>query len=235
MSDKIEQAFRFQPLTQYSFAERLQIRAIGLSAYVVIKLIGMTIKFEEINGGKIERIQDAGHLPIMAFWHDRIVTGAYYFRHRRLIVLSSLSFDSEYTARVIQRLGIGIVKGSSTRGGVSGLVGMIRMMKRGLGAAFTVDGPKGPKYEVKAGPVLLAKKTGNPLMPFVIECRSFWRLKSWDRLHIPKPFTPAAVIFGDPIYVDAETDDDGIEAKRMELQHSLDALVRRGEQWRLGS
>lgn len=235
MTDKIEQAYRLQALDQYSFSKRLQIRAIGVSAYIIIKLIGFTIRFEEIDVENLESVRRAGHIPILSFWHDRIVPSTYFFRDQGIIVLSSQSFDSEFTARVIQRFGFGIVKGSSTRGAVSGLVGMIRMMKDGLTTAFTVDGPKGPKYEAKAGPALLAKKTGYPLLPFVIECRSYWRLKSWDRLHVPKPFTSAAVFYGSPIYVDAKATDDKLEAKRLELQTSLAELVKRGEEWRMKS
>lgn len=192
------------------------------------------MKFEEFDVENLKCVRQAGHLPIISFWHDRIIPGTYFFRDQRVIVLSSQSFDSEFTARVIQRFGFGIVKGSSTRGAVSGLVGMIRMMKDGLPTGFTVDGPKGPKYEAKSGPVMLAKKTGNPLLPFVVECKSFWRLKSWDRLHVPKPFTSAAVFYGTPIYVDVKASDEELEIKRLELQNSLVALVQRGEDWRKG-
>ena len=68
---------------------------------------------------------------------------------------------------------------------------MIRLMRTGLPMGFSVDGPKGPRYEAKTGAVLLAKKTGNPLMPFVVECEKYWTVKSWDRLQIPRPFTRA--------------------------------------------
>jgi lysophospholipid acyltransferase (LPLAT)-like uncharacterized protein len=105
-------------------------------------------------------------------------------------------------------------------------------MKRGFAVAFTVDGPRGPRYEVKSGPVLLAKKTGNPLVPFIVECERFWELKSWDRLHIPKPFTKAAIFSGPAIYVDAKVDDDELEVKRLELQNVLLDLVKQGKEWR---
>lgn len=235
MAELTESAYRFAGLERYTFGQRIVIRLAGLAFYLAIRIIGSTLRFERTGWENFEAIEDAGKLPIYAFWHDRIVAGTYYFRDRGIIVLSSTSFDSEYTARCIQRFGFGIIKGSSTRGGIQALVGMIRMMKQGYPMAFTLDGPKGPRYEAKSGPVLLAKKTGNPLMPFVIEAKSFWTIGSWDRLQIPKPFTRAYVIIGEPIYVDKDARDEELEAKRLELQASLDALVARGSDWRTGS
>ena len=111
---------------------------------------------------------------------------------------------------------------------------MIRYLKAGLPMAFTVDGPRGPRYEAKSGPILLAKKTGNPILPFVIECERFWQVKSWDRLQIPKPFSRARVFFAEPVTVDPDTDDDGIEVKRSELQSKLDEMTELGRKWRTG-
>jgi lysophospholipid acyltransferase (LPLAT)-like uncharacterized protein len=235
VSEQFANAYEFARLDRYSFGQRLLIRSAGIVFYWLVRLIGLTIRFQADGIERFDEIEQAGRLPIYSFWHDRIVAGTYYFRNRGIIVLSSTSFDSEYTARCIQRFGFGIIKGSSTRGGIQALVGMIRMMKQGFATAFTIDGPKGPRYEAKAGPILLAKKTGNPLIPFVIECKRFWTIKSWDRLQIPKPFTRANLIVGDPIYVPADAKDDEIENKRLELQSALDDLVGRGEAWRLGT
>jgi lysophospholipid acyltransferase (LPLAT)-like uncharacterized protein len=232
VSEHLEKAYEFGSLDRFTLKQRLIIRFAGFAFYLLVKILGATIRFQETGWDNFESIASAGKHPIYSFWHDRIIAGTYYFRDRGIIVLSSSSFDSEYTARCIQRLGFGIIKGSSTRGGTQALVGMIRMMRQGYSMAFTIDGPKGPRYEAKAGPILLAKKTGNPLMPFVIECEKFWTVKSWDRLQVPKPFTKANLIIGEPIYVHADAKDEELEAKRLELQSSLDSLVRQGEEWR---
>jgi lysophospholipid acyltransferase (LPLAT)-like uncharacterized protein len=203
-----------------------------MAFYVAVRIIGSTLRFRTIGMENLERIKTEGRQPIHTFWHDRILSSTYFFRDRRIIVLSSQSVDSEYTARCIQRFGFGIVKGSSSRGAVGGLVGMIRMMKKGFPAAFTVDGPRGPRYVVKMGPVLLAQKTGNPILPFVIESKRIWQLRSWDRLQVPRPFSEAAVIFGDPIYVAPKGGERELNAKLVEVQSALDELVRRGEAWR---
>ena len=110
---------------------------------------------------------------------------------------------------------------------------MIRLMREGFEMAFTVDGPKGPRYEAKPGPVLLAKKSGNPMAPFLVEFEKSWKLKSWDKLQIPKPFTKGLVMASEPIPVPSDLDDVQLEEKQLELQKALDKLVARGEEWRL--
>jgi hypothetical protein len=110
---------------------------------------------------------------------------------------------------------------------------MIRLMRAGRPAGFVIDGPKGPRYVAKMGAVLVAKKTGQPILPFTIAATSFWELKkSWDHTRIPKPFTRARVIIAAPIYVPADADDDALSKKRDELQRALDELERKGEEWR---
>ncbi|MDQ3062746.1 MAG: lysophospholipid acyltransferase family protein, partial [Acidobacteriota bacterium] len=156
----------------------------------------------------------------------------YFFRNRGIVVMTSQSFDGEYIARFTQRFGYGAVRGSSTRGGVGALVEMIRLMKKGLPMAFSVDGPRGPKYVAKTGAILLAKKTGNPLMPFVVETEQFWTINNWDNLQIPKPFTRAKIFIAAPIYVGADAGEAETENKRLDLQKKLDEAVKLGKQWR---
>lgn len=231
-TEKIKEVYRHAPLANYSFKEKFMIRAADRAFYFLINLIGKTIRFETVGWENFEAIENAGKIPIYTFWHNRIFSGTYFFRNRKIVVITSQSFDGEYIARFIQRFGYGAVRGSSTRGGASALVEMIRLMRKGLPMAFTIDGPKGPRYVAKIGACLLAKKTGNPLMPFVVETEKYWEIKSWDRLQIPKPFTRARVIIAPPIYVSAEVDDDELENKRTELQNALDELVETGKQWR---
>jgi lysophospholipid acyltransferase (LPLAT)-like uncharacterized protein len=229
---KIREVYQFASLSGYSFKQRLLVRLADFAFYFLINLIGKTVRFEREGWENFEAIEQAGKLPIYTFWHNRIFLGTYFFRRRGIVVITSQSFDGEYIARFIQRFGYGAVRGSSTRGGVAALVEMIRLMRAGLPMGFTIDGPKGPKYVAKIGACHLAKKTGNPMMPFAVEAEKFWRLKSWDNLQIPKPFTRARLIIAEPIYVAADANDEDLENKRLELQKSLDELVKRGKQWR---
>jgi lysophospholipid acyltransferase (LPLAT)-like uncharacterized protein len=109
---------------------------------------------------------------------------------------------------------------------------MVRLMRAGCPAGFMIDGPRGPRYEAKMGSVLLAKKTGFPILPFTITTKTFWEARSWDRTQIPKPFTRAQVIIAPPIKVASDADDSELAAKRNELQQSLDAINKKGEEWR---
>ena len=234
MALELDKVYKFGPLSAYSLKDRFVIKAADLAFYFLIRVIGMTIRYEKEGWEHFEHIEKEGRIPIYTFWHDRIFAGTYFFRNRGIVVMSSISKDGEYTSRFIKRLGYGSVRGSSTRGGVGALVEMIRLMRAGIPMAFSPDGPRGPRYIVKSGPVMLAKKTGNPMMPFVVECRSYWTLGSWDRMQIPKPFTRARVIIEEPIYVDTDASDEEIEQKLRELQRSLDELVERGRVWREG-
>jgi lysophospholipid acyltransferase (LPLAT)-like uncharacterized protein len=219
--DKNEKVYQFAALSGYSFKERALVRLADWAFFLFISLIGMTVRFEVEGWENFEVIEDAGQRPIYAFWHNRIFLATYYFRNRGIVVVTSRSFDGEYIARFIQRFGYGAARGSSTRGGVGALVEAIKSMKKGFPAGFTVDGPKGPRYEAKPGPVVLAKKTGNPMMPFTVEPGKFWTVNSWDKLRIPKPFTRAKVIIAPPIYVPPDASDEIIEKKRLELEAAL--------------
>jgi lysophospholipid acyltransferase (LPLAT)-like uncharacterized protein len=229
---EINKAFTTSALCDYSLKDRITIRLADLAFYLLIVSIGRTIRFEVEGWEHFEAIEKAGKLPIYAFWHDRIFASTWFFRRRGIAVITSQSKDGEYIARFIQRLGYGAIRGSSTRGGVGALVEMIRTMRNGTPTAFTLDGPKGPRYEAKPGAVLLAKKTGNPIMPFVVECARFWTVGSWDRLQIPKPFTRARLIIDRPIYVEADANEDQVKEKLQKLQLSLDAMVEAGAKWR---
>lgn len=231
MAEEIEKVYRSASLSGYSLKERILIHLADWSFFTAIKLIGATIRFESEGEIGLKAIETVGKLPIYAVWHDRIFLGTAYLKRRGIVFLTSQSFDGEYIARFLQRFGYGAIRGSSTRGGARGLVEMIRGMSRGLPMGFTVDGPKGPRYEVKSGVVLLAKKTGNPILPFIVHPRRYWTINSWDRLQIPRPFTRALMVFGRPIYVEADASGERIESVRVDLQNELDRLVKRGLEW----
>lgn len=224
---RVHRAYEFADLSDYSFKERFLIRAADLAFYFLINLVGWTARFEVSGWENHEKAEAGGGLPIYVFWHDRIFLTTYWWRNRRIVVMTSRSFDGEYIARFIQRFGYGAVRGSSTRGGVGAVVEMARLMRAGCTTAFTIDGPKGPRYIAKMGAVLLAKKTGQPIVPVTMALKRYWTLPSWDLFQIPKPFTRARVYVEPPIYVPADADEEMLAAKRDELQRVLEDLNRK--------
>jgi lysophospholipid acyltransferase (LPLAT)-like uncharacterized protein len=223
-----DRLYSFANLDQYTFKQRLIIRLAGLVLYWLIRAIGATLKFKVVGW---EHHTDSEPL-IYCFWHNRIPTATYFWRRRGIVVMSSQSFDSEYIARFIQRFGYGTAKGSSTRGARGGLIQMIRAVRSGRSAAFTVDGPRGPIYEAKPGALLLAKKSGAAILPFSISLDRCWRLRSWDRIEIPKPFARAYVVLGERIHVNDASNgdkDEDDEAGRRRLQRALEEVQERSD------
>jgi lysophospholipid acyltransferase (LPLAT)-like uncharacterized protein len=222
--ERVARAYRFADLSGYSFKERLMIRAADLAFYLAIRLVGPTVRFTVEGWEHWEEAARDGGRPIYTFWHDRIFLTLYFWRRRGIVVMTSRSFDGEYIARFIQRFGCGAVRGSSTRGGAVALVELARLVRAGCPAAFTIDGPKGPRHEAKPGALVLAKKTGQAVLPFAVNAERFWQVSSWDRLQIPKPFTRAVVRIAPPIRVAPDADDPALRAKRDELQRALEEV-----------
>jgi hypothetical protein len=224
----LERAYSFANLSAYSAKERFLIRAADLGFFLLIKLIGRTIKFEVEGWENWEAASENERFPIYTFWHNRVFLSTYFWQQRGIVVMTSRSFDGEYIARFIQRFGYGAARGSSTRGGTGALVEMVRLMRAGRATAFTIDGPKGPRYVAKMGAVLLAKKSGCPILPFTITPVKYWHVNSWDKFQVPWPFTKARVVIAPPIHVPADADEALLEAKRDELQLALDEINRSG-------
>lgn len=219
-------ADRFADLSDYSLKQRLVIRAADIGFYLLINLIGRTVRFTVEGREHWEAATRDGRQPIYTCWHNRVFLATYYWRRRGIVVMTSRSFDGEYIARFIQRFGYGASRGSSSRGAVGALVEMTRLARGGSPTGFTIDGPRGPRCVAKKGALMLAKRTGQPVLPFSVNAERFWQASSWDRFQIPKPFTRATVRIAPPIRVPADADDALLEAKRDELQRALDEVSR---------
>ena len=210
-----------------SRSKRLQARLISATGYPVINALASTYRWREEGLAHLDAVKRSGRQPIMAFWHGRILPSTYFFRRRGIVVITSENFDGEWIAGIIERFGYGTARGSTSRGAVKALVQLKRDMAAGKPAAFTLDGPRGPAKVAQPGAVWLAKTTGNPIIPFHIESRSHWTLKSWDRTQIPKPFADVAIAIGEPFEVPLDADDVAFEQARIELEARLKVLETR--------
>ncbi len=226
--ETVARAYAFADLSAYPFKKRFLIGAADIAFFLLIKIIGRTIRWQVQGWENWETATSGGRVPIFTFWHNRVFLATYFWQKRRIVVMTSQSFDGEYIARFIQRFGYGAARGSSSRGAVGAIIEMARLMRAGSPTAFTIDGPRGPRYVAKMGAVLLAKKTGQPILPFTINARHWEAKRSWDRFQVPLPFARARVNIAAPIYVPADTSDQGLATKRDELQSALDELERRG-------
>lgn len=212
--------------------ERIQIRVIGWLGYWVVKLIGGSLRWE-VHGWKNWKVGEAlGRRLIYTFWHREIFAATWFWRRRGIVVMSGHNFDAQYTRRAIEKHGYGTARGSASHGAVRALVGMVRAIRHGSDTAFTIDGPRGPRFVAKPGAVMLAKATGAAILCFHIRpARSWVFSKSWDQTEIPRPFSRAAIFIAPPITVPSDADDAGQAAKLAEVQAALDSLVRQGDEW----
>src|SRR5262249_50078026 len=140
-------------------------------------------------------------------------------------VMTSRSLDGEFIARVIRRFGFVPVRGSSSRGGQRALLEMNRLLAEGHACAFTIDGPRGPRYVAKKGPVLLARMSGLAITGFYVAVERAWVLNTWDALMVPKPFSRIYVRFAKKIFVPPDADDAAMERCQAEMQAALERIT----------
>ncbi len=219
-------------LPQITRWQRIQIRLIAWAGYWLVRSLGPTLRFEVMGGHHAESHYALGQRCIWSFWHRSIFSIIWWARHRGIVVMNSTNFDGQWTRRVIERLGYGTAQGSSTRGGLRGLAVMARRLEQGLDVAFTIDGPRGPRYVAKPGPVLLARRTGFPVMVFHVGLESAYTFaRTWDLFQIPYPFSRAVIAFAPPIYVSPDADREDIAQKHAEMQTALERVRDLAESW----
>ena len=168
---------------------------------------------------------------IAALWHNRLLLISIvlkkFFPNRPGAGLIRASRDGDLIADVTQRFGFDVVRGSSSKMGASALLELSQVLSSGRDILITPDGPRGPAYELGPGIIFLAQKTGAPVIPVNLEYSSCWRVKSWDRFIIPKPFSKVRVVIGEPQQIRSTTSDQEFEHERLRLQNVMMSLVER--------
>lgn len=202
---------------KYGWAGRLLFWTSGIIGVLILGLLFCTIRTRVKGEDNRVRARKLGPGPLaFALWHNRLLGPCWHNRGEGVCVLSSQHRDSEYIVRIVKRLGFHSVRGSATRGGVRGMLAILRAMREGHDLALTVDGPKGPAGVVKPGVIYAASRSRCPLLPSAVGYSSFWSLRSWDRLRIPKPFSRMSVVYGEPILIPPDLSD--ADAGRMCLE-----------------
>jgi len=219
-------------LPDLPWSRRIQIPIIAAAVYSVIRSLGPTLRYEVLGWHHAENVYAAKKQCIWAFWHRVIIPVAWWGRNRGVVVMNTTAFDGQWTRKVIEWLGFGTAQGSSSRGGLRGLAVMGRRLEEGVDCAFTIDGPRGPRYVAKPGPVMLARKTGCPILVFHVGVeRGKTFEKTWDHFLMPKPFSRTLMLFAPPIYVPKDADAGVMEAKQAEMQRELERVRDVAEQW----
>jgi len=214
------------PLTgraPFTRGQRVLLTLISWATTIAVRLIGPTMKFavscEENSPISLEQ-----RPFVYSFWHQCTFAATYLWRNLDIRVMSSTSFDGEFTARMIRRFGFVPIRGSSSRGAVRGLLGLRKEIEAGYTVAFTIDGPRGPRFVTKPGPVLLARSSRVPMAVFHIAIDRAWTLNTWDRLLVPKPFSRALMRVGTVIPVPEDMPSEQLEHYNALLQSSLDRV-----------
>src|SRR5580693_3328519 len=219
-------------LPELPWSRRAQIPLIAAAVYSVIRLLGPTLRYEVMGWQHAERVYASKKQIIWAFWHRVIIPIVWWYRNHGVVIMNTTAFDGQWTRKVIEWLGFGTAQGSSSRGGLRGLAVMARRLSEGLDCAFTIDGPRGPRYVAKPGPVMLARKTGCPVVVFHVGVdRGKTIEKTWDHFLLPKPFARAVMLYAPPIYVPADASVADLEAKHAEMQKALERVRDIAESW----
>jgi lysophospholipid acyltransferase (LPLAT)-like uncharacterized protein len=218
-------------LPQLSLWRRMQIPVIASVVISIIRVLGPTLRFESL-GTHYKKSHARGQAVVSAFWHRCIISSTWYWRNRGIVVMNTTNFDGQWTRRVIEHFGFGTAQGSSTRGGLRGLAVMAQRLEEGFDAAFTIDGPRGPCYVAKPGPVILARKTGRPIFVFHIGVEKALTLeKAWDKMQIPHLFSRAVMVGAPLIYVSPDADAEELKRKHAEMQAALERVRDVAESW----
>jgi lysophospholipid acyltransferase (LPLAT)-like uncharacterized protein len=219
-----------------SFKKRIQVKLMITIGYWLVSLLGSTLRYRSVGRELLGRFHGKEGF-IVNTWHGQQLIGFYYFKGCGFYILSSLSRDGEVSSSIMRKFGWQIIRGSSSKGAVRGLIELMRVLRQGAGMALTPDGPRGPIYHIEPGGLYLAQKTGAPLIPlaFVFD-RKWVSEKSWDLFVIPKPFARCVAYFGEPLWITGELTTERLEVEKERLKEAIHEANRRGEevldQWR---
>ncbi len=202
------------------------------STYRVKKVIGSEV-VEQI-------LADKEQVYAPCYWHQHHVLCSSLMRQWirrgfRACFLISASVDGEVPTRIARSWGAEVIRGSANQTGALVLRDMQQMMKRGISIVTTADGPNGPKYEFKAGAVLMARIGGAPMVPLACAADRAWHLKRWDNFMIPKPFARIVYAIGEPITVPPDTPLNAIEEFRVRMEDATNSLMRRSNEYLAGN
>jgi hypothetical protein len=190
---------------------KLRVTAISVLGGFILRLLGMTWRVRREGGGAFDSMLARKESFIVVFWHGEIVPVSWVHRHLGIAPLISRHADGEIIARIVESLGYRTVRGSSSRGGVRALLETAQHVNDGVTVGFTPDGPRGPRHVFAPGALIVAQRTGRPIVALGATASRAWRLRSWDRHLVPKPFATVTIRYSEPQFVRAEHARDALQ------------------------
>jgi lysophospholipid acyltransferase (LPLAT)-like uncharacterized protein len=211
------------------------IKGLGFTASWALRLYMGTLHYRYRPLGPNVEPTQAGLAQqyIYALWHENMLLPAYHYSRPNISVLISRHADGQLLAEVCRHLRVGVVRGSSTRGGVQALRRLLRLGRTNH-LALTPDGPRGPRRRVQPGLIYLAARTGLPIVVMGVGYDRPWRLRSWDRFAVPRPGTLATTVTDTPIAVPSDLDRDNLEKYRNLVERELARMTEIAEGWAAG-
>jgi len=200
-----------------------RVRWIVRVGTALIRLLAMTWRMRPENDDALRALRASGQRVIFTLWHGELLPLLWHHRGEGVAVVISEHRDGEIIAQIAERLGYTTVRGSTSRGGGRALIGLMRAVQAGHDGAVTPDGPRGPAHVFAPGAAIAAHRTGAPLAMIRASAKRAWRLKSWDRFLVPKPFATVRVVYGPIVPVDAASPREAAE-QAPRLQAVLDAV-----------
>jgi lysophospholipid acyltransferase (LPLAT)-like uncharacterized protein len=182
---------------------------------LALRLLGLTWRVRYAFDGPVRALEARGEPFIFVLWHGELLPLLFVHRGRGIAALISEHADGELIARVVERLGYRTVRGSTTRGAARALIGLERAAREGCTLAITPDGPRGPAHSFAPGAMVVAQRSGLPLVAVSVHTSRAWRLRSWDRFTIPKPFAVLHVAYSEPLYVPAAAPRDAEQGRAL--------------------
>ena len=207
-------------VSAYNLKQRITLAIVPRLASLIIRCLGATLRYEDVCEIGATPGYDSPPPAVYAFWHRCLLAGAWRFRKYGLTILISRSFDGELIARTVERLGYVAIRGSSSRDGAPGLRNMQRAYLSGHYCAFTADGPRGPAMVAKPGAAQLAQLVDTSVRTCYIHPHRAWRLRSWDRFLIPKPFSRVTIGWTVPAAADQPSVQSALD-RSVELAESM--------------
>ena len=208
----------------FTFKQRLVLAVVPRLVWALMWVFAPTWRFEIVaeEGATPLPFGEGAGGEIFCFWHQCVLPCTFYYRSTGASIIVSQSFDGELVTRILEIFGFKTSRGSSSRGAREGLLGLRQVIESGKPAVFTADGPRGPMYRTKMGPIKLAQMTGARIGAFHLQPRHAWTMNSWDHFLVPMPFTRIAVAWSRRTTVPGDLAGDALEGKRKELNDAIE-------------